>query len=108
MCDSQFIIEYLAKTYDKDLSKNLSDKEKAIERAFLKMTEESLNWFVFQKKFQNHELIILIRLKWHKKRCMVLERFVYKPSTQDSGISKLFLFIGGRTIAKRSKAQGEF
>lgn len=55
--DSQFIIEYLSKTFDKDLSKNLSEKERAIERAFLKLTEESLSWFVIMtiEKYQNRK-----------------------------------------------------
>lgn len=80
--DSQFIIDHLSKVYDRDLSKNLSDKEKAIERAFLKMIEESLNW------------------------CISLQRFIYGPSTQDSGLSKPILFVGARKIKSRAKAQG--
>ncbi len=44
MGDSQFIMDYLKDKYDKDLSKNLSQTDKAIERAFLKLTEESLFW----------------------------------------------------------------
>ena len=44
MGDSQFIIDYLKDKYDKDLSKNLSPADKAIERAFLKLSEESLFW----------------------------------------------------------------
>ena len=44
MGDSQFIIDYLKEKFDKDLSKNLSLSEKAMERAFLKLTEESLFW----------------------------------------------------------------
>lgn len=44
MGDSQFIIDYLSQRLDKDLSKNLSPTQKATQRAFLKMIEESLFW----------------------------------------------------------------
>ena len=44
MGDSQFIIDYLKEKYDKDLSKGLNPTDKAIERAFQKLTEESLFW----------------------------------------------------------------
>ncbi len=44
MGDSQFIIDYLSQKLDKDLSKNLTPTQKATERAFLKMIEESLFW----------------------------------------------------------------
>ncbi|GAB1608546.1 failed axon connections homolog [Argonauta hians] len=42
--DSQFIIEYLNARFDINLNAALSDEEKAIARAMLKMTEESLYW----------------------------------------------------------------
>lgn len=44
IADSQFIIEHLSKKLNKDLSQYLSDSDRGIERAFLKMTEESLFW----------------------------------------------------------------
>ena len=45
VADSQFCIEFLMKHFDKDLSKDLSPLERAIARAFLKLTEESLRWY---------------------------------------------------------------
>ncbi len=44
MADSQFIIDFLKEKFDKDLSKRLSLSERAVERAFLKLNEESLFW----------------------------------------------------------------
>lgn len=42
--DSQFCIDYLKDYFNKDLNKHLSEEERAIARAFVKMTEESLYW----------------------------------------------------------------
>ena len=42
--DSQFVIEALSKKLGKDLSDHLSQVEKAVSRAFFKLTEESLKW----------------------------------------------------------------
>lgn len=47
IADSQFITEFLAEKLGKDLSSHLSDVDKSIERAFLKMTEESLFWYIY-------------------------------------------------------------
>ena len=44
VADSQFCIEYLNKKLGHDFNSHLSKKEKAIARAFLKMTEENLYW----------------------------------------------------------------
>ncbi len=60
----------------------MSLTEKAIERAFIKMTEESLFW------------------------CMALHRFQFEPKTEESGIPKLFLLVAGRKLGKKAKAQG--
>lgn len=104
LADSQFIIDHLAKTYDKDLSKELSDRERAIERAFLKMTEESLSWSVFSaSKLVNTTVLNSV---WFDLRCMTLHRFVYDPNSAESGINKAFLLLGKRKINSRSKAQG--
>ena len=35
-----------------------------------------------------------------------LQRFVYNANPKDAGISKAFLFIGGRKVSKNAKAQG--
>ena len=67
--DSQFCIDFLASKYEKDLSKHLSITEKAIERAFIKLTEESLFW------------------------CMALHRFKFDPKTEESGIPKHYLIF---------------
>lgn len=42
--DSQKCIEYLSQVYDLDMNKDLTPDQKAISRAVLKMTEESLRW----------------------------------------------------------------
>ncbi|CAE1316060.1 unnamed protein product [Acanthosepion pharaonis] len=42
--DTQFIIEFLNKKFDIDLSKHLTSKEKAVAHAMRKMAEESLYW----------------------------------------------------------------
>ena len=46
--DSQFCIEYLSKKFDIDLNKHLTLEQKAIGRAFFKMTEESLKWYILE------------------------------------------------------------
>ena len=45
--DSQICIEFLMKEFNKDLSNHLILSQRAIARAFLKMTEESLRWLIF-------------------------------------------------------------
>lgn len=42
--DSQFIIEFLNKEFNVNLSKHLTPKEKAVARSMFKMSEESLYW----------------------------------------------------------------
>jgi hypothetical protein len=82
MADSQFIMDSLSVKYGRDLSKNLSDSEKGIERAYMKLTEESLFW------------------------CMALQRFIYEPNPDHSGLSKAILLYAGWNVGKRSKAHG--
>lgn len=105
LADSQFIIDHLAKTYDKDLSKELSDRERAIERAFLKMTEESLSWSAFTASKLVNTFVLTFQFD-SISRCMTLHRFVYEPNSAESGINKAFLLLGKRKIVSRSKAQG--
>jgi hypothetical protein len=42
--DSQLCIEYLSRVLQKDLNAHLNEDQKAIARAALKLTEESLRW----------------------------------------------------------------
>ena len=42
--DSTFCIEYLEKKFDRHLNADLSDEDKAISRAFIKMVEENTVW----------------------------------------------------------------
>lgn len=44
VADSDFIIQYLSKKLDKDLSTNHSPKDLGAARAFSKMADESLFW----------------------------------------------------------------
>lgn len=50
--DSQFVIEFLIKKYNKDLSAHLSPAEKALARSFLKLNEESLRWVGAYHRFK--------------------------------------------------------
>jgi len=49
--DSFFIIQFLAKKFGKDLSIHLTQTQKAVSRAMLKLTEESLYWFLHYSLF---------------------------------------------------------
>jgi hypothetical protein len=44
--DSQFAIEFIKKKFGVDSNINLSEDDKAVARAFLKLTEENLYWYV--------------------------------------------------------------
>ena len=44
VADTQFCIEYLNKKLGKDFNSHLSNTERAVARAFLKMTDENLYW----------------------------------------------------------------
>ena len=44
VADSQFSIDYLNSVYDIDLNRHLTAEQRAISRAFQKMTEENLYW----------------------------------------------------------------
>ena len=46
IADSQFCIDYLTKHLGKDMSAHMSAKERAVARAFLKMVEDNLYWWV--------------------------------------------------------------
>jgi hypothetical protein len=46
ICDSDFIIEYLSKKLNIDLSNRFSSSDLGVARAFSKMTEESLFWYI--------------------------------------------------------------
>ena len=45
--DSSKCIEYLSEIFQKDLNAELSDEQKAIGRAVVKLCDESLRWFVY-------------------------------------------------------------
>lgn len=42
--DSNFIIEYLSSYFSTSMENHLSNTDKAISRAFLKMIEEDMSW----------------------------------------------------------------
>lgn len=44
VADSQLAIEFLKKKLDIDPDKHLSEEQKSVGRAFLKLTEENLYW----------------------------------------------------------------
>lgn len=108
VADSQFIIEFLSDKLDnKDLSGHLSDEQRAVERAFLKMTEESLFWYfdwIFFFCLINDSSREIKNMNIN--RCMVLYRLVYEPNPELTGFPEAFYTMASETIKKRSKAQG--
>ncbi|KAK6186997.1 hypothetical protein SNE40_006251 [Patella caerulea] len=82
--DSSFIIEYFNKKLNIDVDRVLTDKEKAISRAFQKMIEENFVW------------------------CFALSRWVYNYTDIDSwmGCGWLIAKIIGRKVAKAAWAAG--
>lgn len=44
--DSDFIIQFLSKKLDKDLNKEFSPSDQGIARAFSKLVEESVVWYL--------------------------------------------------------------
>lgn len=47
IADSQFCVEYIKKKRGVDASKDLSPGERGIARAFQKLTEENLYWYLY-------------------------------------------------------------
>lgn len=47
IADSQFCIEFLMYEFGVDLSAHLKPYEKSVVRAFLKLSEESLRWYIY-------------------------------------------------------------
>lgn len=47
IADSQFCVEYIKKKRGIDASKHLSPAERGIARAFQKLTEENLYWYLY-------------------------------------------------------------
>jgi glutathione S-transferase len=81
MGDSQLIIEFLIKQFDKDLSAHLTQIEKSTARAYLKLNEESTRW------------------------AGVVHRFKYgKP--EDCGILPPFFELTGKSMLKDAYGQG--
>nr|XP_022344210.1 failed axon connections homolog [Crassostrea virginica] len=59
--DSQFCIEFLKKKKGIDLNRGLSEQQKAIARAFLKLIEENLYWALCIELFCNEANIPLLK-----------------------------------------------
>ena len=53
--DSQLAIEYLAKKFERDFSKHLSEEERAIARAFRVMVEERVYWGLVMDRWVHEE-----------------------------------------------------
>ena len=58
IADSQFIINFISKTYNCDMNSSLSENDKAIGRAFVKMLEENTYWYVTV----NFAIVFLLRI----------------------------------------------
>lgn len=54
--DSNFIIEYLSSYFSTSMENHLSNTDKAISRAFLKMIEENMSWSIFWYRYVQHFL----------------------------------------------------
>ncbi|KAK6187000.1 hypothetical protein SNE40_006254 [Patella caerulea] len=81
--DSNFIIQYFNKKLSIDVDRVLTDKERAISRAFLKLIEENLLW------------------------CVVLSKWTYGYTDNSwTGLPWLFRRIGKRAVAKNAWAAG--
>ncbi|CAF0823443.1 unnamed protein product [Brachionus calyciflorus] len=80
--DSQFIIEHLSKVYEKNLTEQLSKKDKAIGRAILKLLEESLKWTIYYHRF-------MVGKPFHIGIPWILVKTIFKP------IIKKSLFLQG-------------
>ncbi|KAK3096269.1 hypothetical protein FSP39_025147 [Pinctada imbricata] len=52
--DTNFIIEYLSKYFNKDPDEGLTSVDKGIARAFLKMVEDSTSWSIFWYRYVHH------------------------------------------------------
>ena len=50
VADSQFCIDHLNKLHGLDYNSHLSEEQRAAARAFQKLTEENLYWYVWGRK----------------------------------------------------------
>ena len=60
VADSQLCIEYLKKKRNLDMDSHLTDEQRGIARAFLKLAEENLYWLVWLCKLNSICLVIVI------------------------------------------------
>ena len=103
MGDSQFCIEFLSKKFNVNFSSNHSAAENGIARAFFKMTDESLTWYLNK----------LLRLFCYKSswiflniRAYILDTVVYNPNRKYLGVPAVVLWIIQRISYNRAKKQG--
>lgn len=61
VADSQFCIEFIKKKMDIDLNRSLSEQQKSIARAFLKLIEENFYWTMCIELFCNEDNIPLLK-----------------------------------------------
>ncbi|XP_064596808.1 failed axon connections homolog [Liolophura sinensis] len=83
--DSQFCIDFLNKKFDVDLNFRLDRANQAVARAFSKLLEESLTWY------------------------MIIERWLYnqdKPWMSEAGIPRLVRWFIGRKVRTAAYYQG--
>ena len=64
VADSQLCIEYLKKKRNLDMDSHLTDEQRGIARAFLKLTEENLYWLVWLFQLNSICLVIIILNMW--------------------------------------------
>ena len=105
MGDSQFIIEFLSKKYNVNFSSNFSPVENGIARAFTKMTEESLFWWVHLPA-SLRAILLLVLTSFADIRIFELDTFVLNPSPKDIGFPAILLKLAKSRIQKKAKNQG--
>ncbi|MDD5580464.1 MAG: glutathione S-transferase family protein [Methylobacter sp.] len=92
IADSSFILEYLKETYGDTLDAELSDADKAIAHAFIKMIDENMYW-------------ILVHARWkldHNSEALKKLFFGGIPFP----LNKIVVFIMRKNVIKKLYAQG--
>ncbi|CAC5377003.1 unnamed protein product [Mytilus coruscus] len=89
--DSNFIIEYLTDYFSVTMENCLSDVEKAISRAFLKMIEEDMTWSIFWYRYVDH---------------FVDEYLEYLKPSDDPEKAKAFAEHLGSSVKNRAVSHG--
>lgn len=106
IADSEFCIEFLSRIKNIDLSKNVTPSDKGAARAFVKMSEESILWFVIGSYYCSNKYKIQSSYPIYSfSRCLAMQRFIFDWN-DESGIPKKIRFLYKKYIKKCAYAQG--